>query len=35
MIVLDTSDDTLLLKRIKDTKREQEISGTHYNGEDM
>lgn len=35
MIVLDTSDDTLLLKRISDTKREQEIAGTHYNAEDM
>jgi adenylate kinase len=35
VIVLDTSDDTLLYKRIRDSKREQEIAGTHYNGEDM
>lgn len=35
VIVLDTSDDSLLYKRIRDTKREQEIAGTHYNAEDM
>jgi adenylate kinase len=35
VIVLDTSDDTLLYKRIRDTKKEQEIAGTHYNGPDM
>ena len=35
VIVLDTSDDSLLYKRIRDSKREQEIAGTHYNGADM
>lgn len=35
VILLDTHDDSLLYKRIRNSKSEQEIFGTHYNGPDM
>ena len=35
MILLETNDDQKLYKRIRDSKSEKEIAGTHYNGKDM